>query len=78
MSKTNCTHEKLVLLPAKKNRLCCRHCHLTIKEDELEQDYCPECYESKGRKLYDFEEVRSHEKEIVTYRCEECNLMIKC
>ena len=74
---TKCSHSSLVLLPQKKNLVRCRHCHLTIKADELRESYCPECFEIKGRKQYDFEEIADVENGISRYRCEECGVIIE-
>ncbi len=57
--------------------LRCRHCHLTIKADELGGGYCPECYEINGKKQSDFEEVAAEETTRVRYRCEDCGLIIE-
>ena len=73
---TSCNHDKLILLPVKKNRLRCRHCHLTIEADELGDGYCPECFETNGKKHYDFKEVETGEKGITRYRCEDCGATI--
>ena len=73
MSK--CKHHNLVLLPTASKRLRCRRCHLTIKTEELEVNYCPECFESSGRRHYDFETVESEES--TRYRCEECHAVIE-
>ena len=74
---TSCSHSTLTLLPQQKNRMRCRHCHLTIKEEDLTQDFCPECYEMKGEKRYDFEEVPSTKVTETQYRCESCGTIIK-
>jgi len=66
-----------VLLPANKKRLRCRRCHLTIGSDELGKSFCPECFEIRGEKLYDFEEVVEVEKGAVRYRCENCGIIIE-
>ena len=73
---TSCRHHNLVLLPQKENRLRCRHCHLTIKAKELEENYCPECFETHGARRYDFEEVEERETEVVRYSCEKCGAII--
>jgi hypothetical protein len=73
---TSCNHDKLVLLPGEKGRLRCRHCHLTIRADELGDSYCPECFEAEGMKRYEFEEVAAVESCISQYRCEECGAII--
>jgi rubrerythrin len=75
---TSCTHLTLVLLPEKKNVLRCRHCHLTIKDDELrEQGYCPECFEVQGRRRYDFDAIETEDKEKIRYQCEQCGIIIE-
>nr|CBX27545.1 unknown protein [uncultured Desulfobacterium sp.] len=74
----NCKHKHLVLLPQQSSRLRCVHCHLTIKADELEDGYCPECFEAKKQKYYDFEEVKSSHNAATIYRCESCGIMIEC
>ena len=53
-------------------RLRCRHCHLTIKAEELANGFCPECFEAEGKKRDDFEEVPMSDKGRVRYRCEDC------
>jgi predicted RNA-binding Zn-ribbon protein involved in translation (DUF1610 family) len=74
---TVCKHSVIALLPEKKNLLRCRHCHLTIKADELVTGYCPECFEVSGRKQCDFEEMAVEEKGPARYRCEECGVIIE-
>ena len=74
-SMSVCKHSNLVLLPPSSRRLRCRRCHLTIKAEELEVDYCPECMESSGRKYYEFEALESQHN--TRYRCEECHTVIK-
>jgi len=54
--ETPCRHGTLVLVTAKK-RMRCRHCHLTIAADELADGHCPECFETKRRALFDFDDV---------------------
>jgi Zn finger protein HypA/HybF involved in hydrogenase expression len=71
-----CSHAKIVLLPKEKNRLRCRHCHLTIKPDDLEAGYCPECFEKDGVKRDDFDEVKAEENGVARYRCELCGAII--
>jgi Zn finger protein HypA/HybF involved in hydrogenase expression len=74
---TLCKHLTLFLLPEKKNMLRCRHCHLTIAADELQGGYCPECFETHGRKLYDFDAIEAKDKGKVRYRCEQCGIIIE-
>ncbi len=76
---TSCNHNSLVLLPGEKNRLRCQHCHLVIKAEDLQDGYCPECFEISGKRQYDFEEVADATKAGITkYRCEECGITIEC
>ena len=74
----SCKHNVLTLLSNNSKRLKCRHCHLTIKPDELKEGYCPECFEAYGKKRYDFEEIDLETDNITQYRCEECHAIIKC
>ncbi len=74
----SCKHSSLLLLPDQENRLRCRQCHLTIKANDLGDSHCPECFEDRGEKRYDFEDVEMEEKEGARYRCEECGLLIDC
>ncbi len=74
---STCKHRELVLLSETNNKVRCRHCHLTISEDELGDGYCPECYEVDDMKRYDFENLIPKSKEMVRYRCEECGAMIE-
>ncbi|MBN2298943.1 MAG: hypothetical protein JXM72_10135 [Deltaproteobacteria bacterium] len=74
---TSCRHMNLVLLPDKKTKLRCRHCHLVITPEELQGGYCPECYETQGKKLYDFDEIKADENEKTRYRCEDCGVIIE-
>src|SRR5918999_1533853 len=41
-----CRHHQLVLLPAQKAKVRCRHCHLTLNAEDLATRYCPECFET--------------------------------
>ncbi|MCP4751108.1 MAG: hypothetical protein GY866_09455 [Proteobacteria bacterium] len=74
---TECRHSQIVLLQPAKNRMRCRHCHLTIAADELEGGYCPECNEMQGKKRYDFEEVATADSDKTRYRCEDCGVIIE-
>lgn len=60
-----------VLLTTPKNRLRCRHCHLTLQREELKTCDCPKCYEATGIKRFDFEEVVTTSEKF-TYRCADC------
>ncbi len=73
-----CKHNLLILLPEVDNRLRCTHCHLTIKENELNGDYCPECFEMNGIRNYDFHKIQDHENDAIRYRCEDCGVIIEC
>jgi hypothetical protein len=74
----SCTHQNLVLLPEKKKKFRCTHCHLSIDADEIGNSYCPECFEAEGQKRYDFQEIISESAGPVRYRCEECGIQIEC
>ncbi len=74
---TSCNHTTLELLPEKKKRLRCRHCHLTINVDELGDGYCPECFETHGQNRYEFEEMEEIERKTVRYICEDCGVVIE-
>lgn len=74
---TSCNHINLVLLPAAKNKLRCRHCHLTIGSEELGKSFCPECFEARGEKRYDFEEIVEASTGVQRYRCEDCGIIIE-
>jgi predicted RNA-binding Zn-ribbon protein involved in translation (DUF1610 family) len=71
----SCPHRNLLLLEAPAPRLRCRHCHLTIRADELGGGPCPECYEAGGQRRYDFETLATREGG-VQYRCEDCGVLI--
>jgi len=66
------------LLPSQGKKLRCRHCHLTIGQEELAGGYCPECYEAYGVKRRDFEELEEEDAGKVRYSCEECGIIITC
>ncbi len=73
----DCFHKNLVLISEIPDRLRCSHCHLTISSEELGDSCCPECYESTGKKHYEFERVSNNQKEITRYRCEDCGTIIE-
>jgi len=75
---TSCGHRTLLLLNPDSKRLRCRHCHLSIKEEDLKVRFCPECYEVYGKKRFDFEELEQKSTIIAKYRCEECGITIEC
>jgi hypothetical protein len=62
----------------KSNRLRCRHCHLTISEDELGRGDCPECLEVHKIGRRDFEKISGEDKETIRYCCENCGTVIEC
>jgi hypothetical protein len=72
---THCNHPTLELLPERKRTLRCRHCHLTLDAEDLGDGYCPECFETSGKKQYEFDEMEA--KGVASYRCEECGAIIK-
>ena len=72
-----CRHRNLILVKQNINKLRCTHCHLTIDEDELDTDFCPECWESERIKRRNFEKVEHKDTDTSTYRCEGCGLEIK-
>jgi hypothetical protein len=74
----SCKHEILTLVPAKSNKLRCRHCHLTITEDELGSNGCPECLAVYKIKRRDFEKVVASDSGTTRYCCENCGLVIDC
>jgi ribosomal protein S27AE len=51
---------------------------LTINADELDNKYCPECFEVSGKKRYDFEEVEDSKIASTQHRCEDCGMVIAC
>ena len=73
----SCSHANLVQLPEKEKRMKCRHCHLTIKAEDLKQGYCPECFDRTGNKRYDFEAVEPKKSAVTRYRCEDCGIIIE-
>ena len=75
---TDCNHQTLILLEPEGQKLRCRHCHLTIDEQELAGDYCPECYKASGVRRHDFEQLESDDDGQVRYSCEKCGIIITC
>jgi hypothetical protein len=72
---TSCEHQELSLIPSPGKKLRCRHCQLTIDEEELAGGPCPECLEAFGVRRRDFEPVPDavgHTR----YRCENCGAVI--
>ena len=77
LGMNSCRHSQLVLLSEDRDRVRCRHCHLTIALDELKKGWCPECFEDSGERRYDFEKIEAPETATVRYRCEECGAIIE-
>ena len=75
---TSCYHTTLELLRPRKRTLRCRQCHLTLGDDELPDGYCPECFERSGERNYQFDEIEGEGDGAVTYRCEECGVIVRC
>ena len=73
---TSCDHQNLTLLPRQTSRIRCRHCHLTMKAQELGTGYCPECYETSGAKNYAFDEIDGAKESASRYRCEQCGAIV--
>ena len=74
---STCSHEILTLLPPASPRLQCRHCHLTITESELGDNYCPECLEVNKVRRRDFDTVDAAAGTAARYRCERCGIIVK-
>ena len=73
-----CKHAVLTLLPGKGNRLRCRHCHLTITEEELAGGCCPECLTVRKERRSDFEKIIAADSGASRYCCESCGMVIEC
>ena len=73
---STCRHEILTLVPAPGARLRCRHCHLTISEQELGDGCCPECLETFKIKRGDFDKLGAADNSAVCYRCETCGMIV--
>lgn len=73
----DCKHSNLELISGGKEKVRCKHCHLTISVDELAGGCCPECFESTGRRRYDFEPVEDTDSGTTRYRCEDCGAVIE-
>ncbi|MBU2646365.1 hypothetical protein KKI24_16780 [bacterium] len=74
---SECLHKNLVLLKEISSKLRCKQCHLTLTPEELENDYCPECFEATGKKQTDFETITFDHGNVSRYRCEDCGAMIE-
>jgi hypothetical protein len=75
---STCTHEVLTLVAVKGNKLRCRHCHLTISEDELGSECCPECLEAHKIRRRDFEKLEQDDSGKTRYCCAKCGMIIEC
>ena len=75
---SHCKHEVLTLVTIKNNKLRCRHCHLTISEDELGSNCCPECLAVHKIRRRDFEKVIPEDSGTTRYCCEQCGAVIEC
>jgi len=74
---TFCKHTTLELLPERKKRVRCRQCHLTMDGEELGDGYCPECFETSGKRQYEFEEMETEGRGVARYRCQECDAIVE-
>jgi Zn finger protein HypA/HybF involved in hydrogenase expression len=74
----SCKHEVLTLLTIKGNKLRCRHCHLTITEEELAGSGCPECLAVHKVRRNDFEKITAADSGTTRYCCESCGMVIDC
>ena len=71
----SCSHLTLVLVqPESKCR--CRHCQLVLSAEELGESFCPECFEERGLRNYDFEKVAAQAEGRPLYVCEDCGVGI--
>lgn len=73
----SCSHSNLMQMPQPEKKLRCQHCHLVISADELKNGYCPECFEMKGNKRYDFEEIAPSQITSTQFKCEDCGVIIE-
>lgn len=72
-----CEHKNLVLIKKPEKKLRCRHCYLSIAPEELESDFCPECFETDGIKRREFDEISEEKGKADSYRCESCGELIE-
>lgn len=73
---SDCPHKQIVIIAPDTGRKRCRHCHLTIRPEELGDGYCPECFETTGARRYDFEDVPADGGAARSYRCEQCGTIL--
>ncbi len=71
-----CRHANILIINQNTDRVRCRHCHLTIKAEDLDDGYCPECFSERGIRRSDFEKIVSVDKAPAQYRCEDCGAML--
>jgi transposase-like protein len=50
---------------------------LTIDGEDLGDGYCPECFETSGKKRYEFDKMETEGRGVARYRCEDCGAIIK-
>lgn len=74
----SCKHEVLVLAPVQSSKVRCRHCHLTISEEELGDGCCPECLEAYKVRRRDFDKITTPDTGTTRYCCERCGLIVEC
>ena len=72
----SCRHRTLVLVRAEA-KVRCRTCHLSLSREELGSSHCPECYEARGERNYDFEEVAEAPDGGAAYVCEDCGVRVE-
>jgi len=72
----SCNHTNLELLPERKNTVRCRYCDLTLAVEDLQDGFCPECFDASGAKRYEFDEVKSREESAARYRCDDCGIIV--
>ena len=75
MSVWPCRHLTLVLVQSERKRRC-QQCQLVLSAAELGDSFCPECFEERGLRNYDFEEVAEDPKGKPRYFCEDCGVGI--
>ena len=71
----SCRHTTLVLAKVEVKRRCCK-CHLSLSTEELGDSFCPECFESSGRRNYDFEDIEDASVGEPRYFCEDCGAAV--
>jgi len=75
-ARVHCRHPILEALPPESRRLRCKVCHLTIRQEDLRGGPCPECYEARGKRNYEFETLPAPNTAIVRYRCDACGFLV--